>query len=145
MRKKQFQKPPLQAAFTLLELIIVIILLGIVGVYIQAKFQDDDSYQLDTAVEQLINAGRLAQQLSMNDSARSFTLQITANQINISATPTSPVLEGIPINLSSEITLAPATNLTFDGLGETTATTIGVTISNTVNVCFEATGFIHRC
>ncbi len=146
MNKNGLPKPPLkQAAFTLLELIIVIVILGIVAVYVQSKFQDSDSYQLDATVEQLISAGRLTQQLAMNDVDRNFVLEISSNQINISATPASPSLEGIPVNLGTDITLSPASNIVFNGLGETTATTITVTVSNAVDVCFESTGFIHRC
>lgn len=140
------KRPPLnQAAFTLLELILVILILGVVATYVQTKFQDDDAYQLDTAVAQLINAGRLTQQLAMNDTARNFTLEITSNQINISATPATPALEGIPVNFSSDISLSPSASINFNGLGETSPRIIAVTVSNSVSVCFESTGFIHRC
>ncbi len=143
IQKYYYKKPPSQAAFTLLELIVVIAVLGILAVYVQTKFQSDDSYQIDTATEQLINAARLTQQLAMNDSSRSFTLNVSSNQINISATPTAISLEGIPVSFGNKISLSPAANITFDSLGKTSSTTIS--INSSISVCFEASGLIHRC
>lgn len=111
------------------------------------KLQDDDSYQLDVAAEQLVSAARLSQQLAMNDTSRNFTLVIQSNQVDILADGASMAgaLESIPINLSAGISYSPSVNLTFDGLGETVPTTITVTSNSTVSVCFESSGFIHRC
>lgn len=136
-----------QAAFTLLELILVVLILAITAAYVQTKIQKDDSYQLDGAVEQLISAGRLCQQLAMNDSQRAFSLQISSNQIDILADgiSMSSQLEGLPVLLSSEIQLSPTGAVSFNGLGESTATTINVLMSQSKNVCFESSGLIHSC
>lgn len=148
LTRSQFKKPPLkQAAFTLLELIVVIVILSILAVYVQARFQDDDSYQRDVAIEQLISLARLTQQLAMNDSSRAFLLNIQTNQIDVLAdgVSLSGSVSGVPVSLSSKVTLAPASNISFNSLGETTTTTISVTVNTTQNVCIESSGYVHRC
>ncbi|MCW8875622.1 MAG: type II secretion system GspH family protein [Kangiellaceae bacterium] len=148
LSQTRFKKPPFkQAAFTLLELIVVIVVLSILAVYVQARFQDDDSYQKDVAVEQLISLARLTQQLAMNDSSRAFLLNIQTNQIDLLADGVSLAgsVSGVPVNLSSKVTLAPASNISFNSLGETTATTITVTVNTTQNVCIESSGYVRRC
>lgn len=136
-----------QAAFTLLELIIVVIILAIIGVYVQARFSSSDSYQQDTVIEQIISAGQLTQQLSMNDSSRNFSLSIQANQINLLSDGTAFSLGDVsfPINFGSKVTLSPVTSVVFDNLGATTAKTITVQLGETRQVCFESSGYIHRC
>ena len=148
LTQSRLKKPPLkQAAFTLLELIVVIVILSILAVYVQARFQDDDSYQSDVAVEQLISLARLTQQLAMNDSSRAFLLNIQTNQIDVLADGVSlgGNVAGVPVNLGSKVTLAPTSNIAFNSRGETTATTISVTVNTTQNVCIESSGYIRRC
>ncbi|TQV88542.1 type II secretion system protein [Aliikangiella coralliicola] len=144
----QFHKPPYQqAAFTLLELIIVVAVLAVISVYIQSRIQSSDDYQQDSAIEQLISVARLTQQLSMNDSARNFALSIQSNQLDILADGVSLSVSNLslPINLGDNVTLAPTGNVVFNSLGETAATTINVTINNTQQVCIETSGYLHRC
>ncbi|WP_444996339.1 type II secretion system protein [Aliikangiella sp. IMCC44359] len=141
-------KPPkYQAAFTLLELIVVIAVLAIVATYVLTRPDSSSAYRNDSVIEQIISSGRLAQQLSMNDSARAFVLSIQANQVNL-LVDGSPFVSGnmsYPLNFGSQVTLSPITNITFSSLGETTATTINVQVDTTNQVCFEASGHIQRC
>lgn len=144
---KQFKPPFIQAAFTLLELIIVVALIAILATYIAARTDSSTDYQQDSVAEQLISAGRLAQQLSMNDSARTFSLSIQANQINllVDGSSFSSGSVSYPLNFGSNVTLSPVTTINFDNLGMTTATTITVQMTNSSQVCFEASGYIRRC
>jgi prepilin-type N-terminal cleavage/methylation domain-containing protein len=143
----QLKPPSNQAAFTLIELIIVIVLAGILGSYAVSRFSSSDGYRLDTTAEKIISAGQLAKQLSMNDSARTFSLQIQANQVNL-------LVDGAPFNgggvvfplaIESSITLSPVTNVVFDGWGNTTAATITISGIESRAVCFEASGLVRSC
>ncbi|MET1255695.1 prepilin-type N-terminal cleavage/methylation domain-containing protein [Aliikangiella maris] len=139
--------PPKLAAFTLLELIIVIVLVAIVSVYIITRSDSSSSYQLDTIVEQIISSARLSQQLSMNDNTRTFALLIQSNSINLTADG-SPFAVGnisFPINFGSQVTLSPNGSISFNSLGETTATTLNVQLNQTIQICFRSSGYIERC
>ena len=141
-------KPPFkQAAFTLLELIIVIAVLAIISSYILTRPDTSSDYQQDAIVEQLISSGQLAQQLSMNDSARAFSLVISANQIDLLADGVSFTTGniGYPINVPAAITLNPAIVINFDNLGSTAGTIINVQGTTTDQVCFDAGGAIRQC
>jgi prepilin-type N-terminal cleavage/methylation domain-containing protein len=141
-------KPPLyQAAFTLLELIIVVAILAILTAYVATRPDSSSAYYQDTIAEQLVASGRLAQQLSMNDSARNFALVVAANQIDLTVNGASfaSTSETFPIVITNTVTLSPATTITFDNLGATAATTITVQGDTAKLVCFESSGFIHRC
>jgi prepilin-type N-terminal cleavage/methylation domain-containing protein len=143
----QLKPPSFQAAFTLLELIIVIVVLTILSSYIFTQPDSSERYRRDTASEQLLIAASLAQQLSMNDSSRSFSLEIQPNQIDIQVDGSSLNVGSFnyPITLDSQVSLSPTVSLVFDQLGRTSATTITVQTDTAQLVCIEASGFVHRC
>jgi len=145
--KRNAKPPGYQAAFTLLELIIVLIILSILTSYILSRPSTADTYQQDNAIEQLISAAQLTQQLSMNDPSRVFSLNIQTNQINLLAdgNPFSSAEVDFPLTVDSGVTLSPPSSITFDTIGMTTGATINVTADNIVPVCFESSGYIHRC
>lgn len=143
-----FRKPPTyQAAFSLLELIVVVIILAIISGYTLSKFTSSSSYKKDAIVEQIISAARMTQQLSMNDSSRSFSLSIQNNQIDLLADGVSLSAAGLgfPIVFSSNVSLSPVSSIVFDNWGGTAGTTISVQLDTTINICFESSGYIHRC
>ena len=148
-----YRKPPQnQAAFTLLELIIVIAITAILAAYILTRSHSSGSYQQDSVVEQIISAGRLAQQFAMNDSARAFSLSIQANQIDLyedsgsGDVSISPGSINFPLDFGSTVTLTPTSKISYDRQGTTTAITISVKVDSiTKDICFESSGYIHRC
>jgi prepilin-type N-terminal cleavage/methylation domain-containing protein len=142
---KHLKPPQLQVAFTLIELIIVVIILAIISAYTFAKFSSSSGYRLDATAETIIASGQLTQQLTMNDSLRSFSLSIQANQIDLLDGGSSFASGDYPIQFDSSISLSPITTITFDSLGQTTATTITVSAGPSVDICFEASGLIRRC
>ncbi|MDQ7049357.1 MAG: prepilin-type N-terminal cleavage/methylation domain-containing protein [Enterobacterales bacterium] len=145
---KSLTKPPIyQAAFSLLELIVVVVILAIISGYTLSKFTSSSSYKKDAIVEQIISAARMTQQLSMNDSSRSFSLSIQSNQIDLLADGVSLSAAGLgfPLTFSSNVSLSPLSSIVFDNWGATSATTISVQLDTTINVCFESSGYIHRC
>ena len=145
--KKTFKPPFQQAAFTLIELIIVVAILAILATYILTRPDSSQDYQQDAVIERLISSGRLAQQLSMNDSTRNFVLSIQANQIDLTVDGSSFASASInyPLTVSSNVTLSPVTTITFDNLGQTSSTTISVQGASTQQVCFESGGMIREC
>lgn len=145
--RNTFKPPAKQAAFTLVELIVVVAILAILIAYIGLRPDSSRDYSRDSIAEQIVAAGRLTQQLSMNDSSRAFSLAISANQINVLADGAAFAAGGFnyPVAVDTELTLSPVTNITFDRLGQTTAATITITGNTTSQVCFEASGLIRRC
>ncbi|MGB0495083.1 MAG: hypothetical protein ACPGJI_01910 [Kangiellaceae bacterium] len=142
------KKPSLKTgAYSLIEFIITLLILSIVAIYIQSKFSSSDPYKQNTTVAQLISTARLAQQFSMNDSARAFVLKIQANQIDLTEDGSSMSIGTLnfPIALESGVTLSPITDITFNSLGETTSVTIQVSANTAQSVCFESSGYIHKC
>lgn len=137
----------LQAAFTLFELLLVLIILVILASQIQSRFLSSNDFNQDSVTAQIISAARLTQQLSMNDSSRSFVLIIQANQIDLQVDGTSINLETLdfPINFGSQITLSPIGNIVFDSLGSTTLQILNVQGNSIQQICFEASGYIHLC
>lgn len=143
-----YSKPPLkQAAFTLIELIVVVAILAILVAYILVRPDSSRDYSQDAIAEQIVAAGRLTQQLSMNDSSRAFSLAISANQIDVQADGSSLSAGNFnyPVAVDTQLTLSPVTTITFDRLGQTTAATITITGNSASQVCFEASGLIRRC
>lgn len=132
-------------AFTLLELIVVVVVLAILAGYVTTKFSTSSTYKVDTAAEQIIAAGQLTQQLTMNDSLRAFSLSIQSDRIDLLVDAASIDLGEFPIIFDSSITISPTTSITFDGVGQTAATSITVTSTESRSVCFEASGLIHLC
>ena len=142
-----FYRPPSkQVAFTLLELIIVVIVLAILSSYVFTRFSSSTSYRLDALAEQLVAAGQLTQQLAMNDSQRAFLLDIQNSQINILVDgATFSAANEFPITVDSSISLSPTGTISFDGLGRTAGATITIASGESLDVCFEASGLVHRC
>lgn len=136
-----------QAAFTLLELLLVVVIVSILAAYIGSKFLSSRDFNQDSVIQQIIASARLAQQLSMNDSSRSFTLIIQANQIDLQANGVSMQLGNInyPLDFGSQITLSPVVNITFNSLGETTSQIINVQANTSEQICLESSGYIHEC
>jgi len=136
-----------QSAFTLIELIITLLILAIVSVYVQSKFSSTDRYKEDSVIAQIISSARLTQQLTMNDSARNFSLVIQSNQIDLQIDGSSLSIGSMqfPIMIDNTITLSPASTVIFDQLGTTTNFVLIVMAETTQRVCFETSGYIHLC
>jgi len=136
-----------QSAFTLLELIIVLLIAGILLVYVQSKFSTSSSYKQNTVIAQIISSAQLAQQLSMNDSERNFSLIIQSNQIDLQADGSSLIIGSFqfPIDIDSSVSISPVSTISFDSLGATNNLTLHVIAESILQVCFEASGYIHSC
>jgi prepilin-type N-terminal cleavage/methylation domain-containing protein len=149
LARRRLNTKPLtkQAAYSLIELVITLVILSIVAVFVQSKLPSSDRFKEETFAAQIISSARLAQQLSMNDSARSFVLAIQSDQIDLTEDGSSMSIGALnfPLLANNGITLAPITDITFDSRGETAEVTVTVTAETTQPICFETSGYIHRC
>ncbi len=141
--EKPFAK---QTAFTLVELVITLLILGILSSYVLSKFTSTAGYKENTVIDQVISSARLAQQLSMNDSERTFSLIIQTNQIDLQADGISLSVgnSSYPIAIDNAVTLSPASTINFDQLGTTNYLVLNVTAETTQQIFFEASGYIHQ-
>ncbi len=141
----QHKKPPVkQAAFSLLELIVVIVIIGILVAYTAPRMFSKDSFDSRAAGSELISHLRLAQQLAMNHTLNTVTVAITATTVDVQSNGAS--LTGYPINFANLYDAQfSAANFTYTSLGETTGATISITPAIGVSVCVENSGFAWLC
>ena len=142
-KEKPFAK---QTAFTLIELVITLLILGILSSYVLSKFTSTAGYKENTVVDQVISSARLAQQLSMNDSERTFSLIIQTNQIDLQVDGVSLSVgnTNYPIAIDNSVTLSPASVINFDQLGTTNFLILSVNAETTQQIVFETSGYIHQ-
>ena len=122
--------------FTLIELILVIILIGVLAVTAAPRFFTASGYDQVAARDQLIQLLRQAQLQTMNNSAECQVVHFGNNQSWIPTnTAQCSVLTSDEQLLSFDVWGRPATSVT-------SATLAGET---TMKVCIEAEGYIHAC
>ena len=108
--------------FSLVELITVLILVGLLSATAVSRFLDSDGFEVLSGRDDLVAALSFAQQLAM---ARNSAIQVvtTASTIRVTEDGT-PLLHGsvqYPLSLSSGVALSPATTLSYNRLGQTSA------------------------
>jgi len=132
--------------FTLVELVVVILLLGILSAYVLPRFTGRSDYDAVVARQDVKQALRLAQQIAMSrtDVAVSFAslgnaLQITAGGV------TQP---NYPLVMPADVTL-DTTTINFNHLGATLGGDVTLNISSgaqILRVCVDgATGYARDC
>lgn len=141
----------INAGFTLIELIAVMVIVGVVSVAAVGKFMSPDLYALQAARDQTILCIQGAQQLAMTQ-ARSVRVLLSgstldvrkdANNDGVFASGESVMLGAVtyPIALGQGVSVS-ATTLNFNSLGEVAASTITLSQqSRSLNITVSATGF----
>ncbi len=141
----------INAGFTLIELIAVMVIVGVVSVAAVGKFMSPDLYALQAARDQTILCIQGAQQLAMTQ-ARSVRVLLSgstldvrkdANNDGVFASGESVMLGAVtyPIALGQGVSVSAST-LNFNSLGEVAASTITLSQqSRSLNITVSATGF----
>lgn len=147
-----------QAGFTLIELVVVIVLLGILAAFAIPRFVDIDSFRVRAAYDEVAGAVRYAQKLAVVSgcqvqvvtTANSYALQqcdvavgCTNGTTSICAPGNFVTLTGHPVTSNPDVgvALTPGT-FSFDAMGRSSSgTTITVGGTEIITVIAE-TGYV---
>lgn len=124
--------------FTLIELVLVIVLLGVLAITAAPRFFSSAGYDQIAARDQLIQLLRQAQLQTMNSSSACQVVHFSQNQASIPAV----------FNTDASCSVAATGEAlgAFDRWGKPTqTTTFTITGESTVKVCIETEGYVHAC
>lgn len=96
-RSRQLLRPA-QHGFTLVELIVVIVLLGIVSVVVVARFLNPNAFNQQAATDALVSNIRFAQQASLGRSDVSFTIEQQSGEWIFTALADTDVLSELAVS-----------------------------------------------
>ncbi|MEQ1635755.1 MAG: prepilin-type N-terminal cleavage/methylation domain-containing protein [Methylococcales bacterium] len=148
-----------QQGFTLVELVMIIVVLGILSVTASPKFFGVSEYQVRAFFDDTLSAIRYAQKLAVANhckvqvsiNANGYTLKRPATESQcFSSSPTFSVAVTHPgtqqagySNSQADVTLTPNTSFYFDALGQASqSVTLTVGGTRTITV-IPATGFVY--
>ena len=141
--------PKKYGGFTIVEMVIVIIILGIIAIYASSKLTESEPFAVSAGQDQLISGARYAQQVAMmSGPGANVTLSVNATnfEIAVGGTPISLPSGGTSESLPSGVTATAAT-VSYTSLGETSVASI-ITLtsgSESRQVCIETSGYAHDC
>ena len=141
----------MQRGFSLVELIIIIVILGILATVASSRFIGPGPFASLAAQDQLISTARFAQQTAMSRGPNvTVSLSIAGNnyQVLIDGNPVPLPGGGVTGTFPDGATIAPDPSvITFDSLGDAAAGPFGLTVSVTGEadraVTIETTGYAH--
>ena len=134
--------------FTLVELIVVILLIGILSISIAPRFFAVSSYEDRRAVDELLAALHHTQQMAMNRggniqlvlSATEFRVERTLAPVELrSPDGFIPYLKKFPAG----VTASPASTIIYDGLGKPNAA-YTLTVGSKQIQIEQETGYAHQ-
>lgn len=131
--------------FTLIELVAVILLVGIISATAASRFFGASDAALMGSRDDLVMSLRIAQQKAM-DLTAPVTLVTTSNSVSVEVGGSAVVSGAVeyPLTLRNGVTLAPATVLAFNRLGETSETVFQLSAGGeTVSVSVSAAGYAN--
>lgn len=147
--------------FSLIELVMIIVILGIVSIVVVPRFTSISDASVNRDAQLLVNYLTMAQQLAMSRSEPyGVCFDLSNSRYTVSKTDCSDPGNIIPspenrvnplqIEYDSNVSIAPAsaTSVFFDYLGRPTPNGITLTVSSgsyAVSITVEAnTGFVHE-
>ena len=138
-----------QQGFTLVELVVVILILGIIAINVGSRFFGASAYSDRKVADELIEAIRYAQHVAMSrgggiqlvTTTTSYTVQDTAGP-TILPNPNKSGDYSVTVPANSSLT---AVSITFNGLGQPTPTTDStITVGSRFTITVEGdTGYAH--
>lgn len=148
---------PRQSGFTLVELIITLIILGLVSAYALPRFFDLQRFDDRGFYTEVLNAIRYAQQYAVASNCdvqvtlttNSFSLQRRDNTNcsgGFNTAVLSPVSFGNPFsNTNTRVTISPATSFTFNALGvASVGTDTDISVAGNPLCVHAITGYISE-
>lgn len=145
-----------QRGFTMVELIMTMVIIGILAAVVAPRFFDNNIFQSRGFADQVKSTLRYAQKVAVSQH-RNVCVVMTASAVTLTIAATSGPLIGCGPNLDlpaggnsitapSGVTLSPAVIIIFDALGATTPAR-NITVSdgtNNIAVAVEnVTGYVH--
>lgn len=131
--------------FTLIELVAVILLVGIISATAASRFFGANDAALLGSRDDLVMSLRAAQQKAMDLAAPvTFVTTSSSLSVRVGGSPISVGAVDYPLALRNGVTLSPAVTLSFNRLGETTATNFLLSAGGeTVTVSLSAAGYAN--
>jgi len=120
------------SGFTLLELIVTIVIVGILAVTVASRFANEDAFAVRIEQENLISTLNLAQQLAMTGRTIAFTIDASNKRYSLTVDGSDYQVASVsyPLDFQGEvssITASTALPLAYsNSLGQTTETTFTI-------------------
>ncbi len=136
--------------FTLVELVMVVVILGIVSITAAPKFMDNSVFQSRGFTDQVLATLRYAQKSAIAQHQNvCVSLTTTSVTLTINATCSLPLYlpdrQSNSLTAPTGITLSSTTmSLTFNALGQGTAATITISGVTSPIIVEAETGYVHR-
>lgn len=144
--------------FTLVELVVILLIVGILAVVAIPRFADQTTFETVGFYDNSINAVRFAQKVAIGQ-RQYVRLDLTATTLSACYCTTSACAAcgasvvdpstgaGLSLTAPAGVTLAPATNFFFDGLGRSSVgSVLAVTVTGDGAKTFYVepeTGYVH--
>lgn len=144
----KYQFPPIksQRAFTLIELVVVILLLGIISINVGSRFFSGSAFADRKVADELIEAIRYAQHLAMSRGGNirivTTNTSYTVEQTDGTAIPNPNRSGNYAVTIPGNSSLS-ATSISFNGLGQPTpATNSSINVGSGFTITVEGeTGY----
>jgi len=138
------------SGYTLLEIVVVLVVVGILAAVIAPRFIDTSGFTGQTTADELLAAARYAEVLAQNQNVAT-SLEVTSTSFSVKqngAPVANPTLQSASfvVPLPAGVTITPQTiTFTRPGVPNTTATFNVASAGPTVQIFVTGTGYVYEC